>query len=72
MSKARVSPHFRFYGTQISVRGSGKESAEPSEEALRMIRELAPYLEHDDGAMGGELCMVIHEGRVCCRIEGHA
>ena len=73
MSKARVSPHFRFYGTQISVRGSGKESAEPSEEALRMIAELAPYLEHDDGAEGGMLCTTIHEeGRVCCKVEGHA
>ena len=73
MSKARVSPHFRFYGTQISIKGSGKESAEPSEEALRMIAELAPYLEHDDGAFGTELCTIVHEaGRVCVKLRGHA
>ena len=69
MSKARVSPHFRFYGTQISIRGSGKENAEPSEEALRMIAVVEEYVKHDRDGM---LCTVIHEEGIVCRmIEGH-
>lgn len=67
----KTSPHFRFYGQNISIHGSKLESAPPSKEALKLIEELEEYVKHDDGANGTELCTKLHDGKVCRKLEGH-
>ncbi len=67
----RNSPHLRTYGSKINIGHSKLTSAPPTEEALRLIAIIDEYVKWDDGSDGGELCMVIHEGRVCRKIEGH-
>ena len=71
MSKARISPHMRHYGIAINKTKVDYSEAEVSEEALRRIAIIEEYVKHDDGAKGGRLCTVIHDGRVCRKIEGH-
>ena len=65
MSKAQTS-HNPF---NTPIRGSGKESAPPSKEALALVALLEEYVKED---AEGELCTVIHEKGECCRkVEGH-
>ena len=74
MSKYEVrnSPHLRHYGIALTSSKTDFSRVRPSKDALRMIEELQPYVEADDGAKGTPLCWIIHEeGRVCCQLEGH-
>ena len=71
MSKARVSPHMRHYGIAISKTKVDYSDAEVSEESLRLVAIINEYVAEDDGAKGGMLCTIIHDGRVCRKIEGH-
>ena len=72
MSKARISPHMRNYGTNLNIQRSKLTSAPPDAAALRLIAIIDEYVANDDGAQGSELCWIIHEpGRVCVKVEGH-
>ena len=67
----RNSPHLRTYGSKINVSHSRLTSTPPNEEALRLIAIVDEYVKWDDGAKGTPLCMTVHGGRVCRKVEGH-
>ena len=73
MTETRKSPHFRNYGMGITIIPSKTDYSKmpPDKEARRLIAIVNEYVDNDDGAKGGELCTVIHNGKVCCKIEGH-
>ena len=67
------SMRFRAYGSAITITPSKTDYSKvrPSKDALRLIAIVDEYVDNDDGAKGGELCTIIHNGKVCCKIEGH-